>query len=169
MSSQNSCKPAGLGHLGLSVVYSQSISSNLFKPGHVFLLKMNHREDFTCTKWSAVVCNNKLCVNCSSFTGSSNMVTGETKSFFSFAKSVSVSVIMLFPQTSISSVALSSSSFSFLSIELLLLMLCFCAMFSSGSTARPELDLCAFHIAIEVVCETQISYTAKLRLHYLFT
>lgn len=127
------------------------ISLNL---GMFFLLKMNHREDFTCTKWSAVVCNNKLCVNCSSFTGSSNMVTGETKSFFSFAKSVSVSVIMLFPLTSISSVALSSSSFSFLSIELLLLMLCFCAMFSSGSTARPELDLCAFHIAIEVVCET---------------
>lgn len=34
-----------------------------FKPGHVFFfLNMNHRDDFTCTKWSAVACN-KLCVN----------------------------------------------------------------------------------------------------------
>lgn len=76
---------------------------------------------------------------------------------------------MLFSLTSIFSAAFSSSSFSFISIELLLLMLCFCAVFSSGSTARPDLDLCAFHIAIEIVCETQISYTAKFSLHYLFT
>lgn len=82
------------------------------------------------------------------------MVTGETKSFFSFAKSVSVSLIMLFPLTSVFPVAFSSSSFSFISIESLLLMLCFCAMFSSGSSVRPELDLCVFHIAIEIVCET---------------
>lgn len=79
------------------------------------------------------------------------MVTGETKSFFSFAKSVSVPVILLCPLTSVFSVAFSSSSFSFISPELLLLMLWFCAMFSYVRTAGQELDQCTFLIASEIV------------------
>lgn len=64
-----------------------------FKAGDFFFfLNMNHGYDITYNKRSAC----QHVISCmwmySSFTGSSNMVTGETKSFFSFAKSVSVPV-----------------------------------------------------------------------------
>lgn len=86
--------------LGLFVIYSQSkrTSANPFSTwGEFFFLQMEtvswNRNNSTYNKWSA--CQHVLTSVSmySSFTGSSNMVTGETKSFFSFAKSVSVLVL----------------------------------------------------------------------------
>lgn len=142
--------------LGLFVIYSQSkrTSTNPLSTWgeFCFFLQMEtvswNRNNSTYNKWSA--CQHVLTRVSMylSFTGSSNMVTGETKSFFSFAKSVSVLVLWF-----CSTFLWLQSFLNFISIMLLLLILLksfmtamWSDMFYSDMTARQELELCAVHI-----------------------